>query len=434
MSAIGLIPCPAQTGHLNCYLALARDLRGAGHDVALLGFPGDRPKVEAEGFEFRLLSGRDLPKWPEFERMEWHVPRMLRRLQEYYEALQTQLRGLRYDELSSSRWSCFVGDGSFGLGTRLLRVLGRRYGVLHTTLPSYHTRSTQNPDWPPMQTTWRPARSRLETWRVGAAWWYRRVLRWQRPWLYPVVRRNEVHLARFWSRLLGEVRVPRAVSAAEWTRPPEFTACPVEFEFPGARSETLTYGEPLVHGMRRDVGQLTLPPGNGPLVLMVFGTNDQLSDRGRLLTLERLLTAAGRLPHVRFLLSVASAVRLSKPLPPNVHRVGFVEQTRLLREASVFVTHGGLNSVKEAILARVPMLMLPGRWDAPGNAARVQYHGLGLIAARAAGVVRLQRQLEELIDGASFRPRLAAMAAAFERRGAEAPIVSVLSELAARSV
>ncbi len=57
----------------------------------------------------------------------------------------------------------------------------------------------------------------------------------------------------------------------------------------------------------------------------------------------------------------------------------FVPQQDVLSYAKLFITHGGLGSVKEAYYARVPMLVVPlnTRIDQPGNAARVKAHGLG---------------------------------------------------------
>src|SRR6185503_18859644 len=64
-------------------------------------------------------------------------------------------------------------------------------------------------------------------------------------------------------------------------------------------------------------------------------------------------------------------------LPPNVVVVPRTPQHTLLEKASVFVTHGGLSSVKEAIWFGVPMLVFPLGYDQHGNAARIAFHGLG---------------------------------------------------------
>jgi MGT family glycosyltransferase len=62
----------------------------------------------------------------------------------------------------------------------------------------------------------------------------------------------------------------------------------------------------------------------------------------------------------------------------NVRVEPYVEQWRVLREASVFVTHHGLNSTHEAIFQRTPMLSYPFFGDQPGLAKRCQELGLAI--------------------------------------------------------
>lgn len=74
--------------------------------------------------------------------------------------------------------------------------------------------------------------------------------------------------------------------------------------------------------------------------------------------------------------------------PPNddilkhrkVYIFNRVPQLDLLKYADVFITHGGLNSIKESLLFKVPMLIYPldPRWDNIGNATKVEYFKLGL--------------------------------------------------------
>lgn len=57
----------------------------------------------------------------------------------------------------------------------------------------------------------------------------------------------------------------------------------------------------------------------------------------------------------------------------------FVPQQDVLKYSDLFITHGGLGSVKEAFHAQVPMLVVPinKKIDQPGNAARVKASGYG---------------------------------------------------------
>jgi len=90
------------------------------------------------------------------------------------------------------------------------------------------------------------------------------------------------------------------------------------------------------------------------------------------------------------------------------------------------VTHGGLNTVKEAILSEVPMLVIPGKWDAPGNGARVEFHGIGLLGSRRARVQTLREQLTRLLEAPKFRTNILQMRRAFEQRSQDAPLVNAL--------
>ena len=59
----------------------------------------------------------------------------------------------------------------------------------------------------------------------------------------------------------------------------------------------------------------------------------------------------------------------------------FVPQKLVLQSAQLFCTHGGYNSVREAIRAGVPMLVTPFTLDQPENAVAVTLLGLGAVAA-----------------------------------------------------
>ncbi|MFI6274518.1 macrolide family glycosyltransferase [Streptomyces sp. NPDC050988] len=66
------------------------------------------------------------------------------------------------------------------------------------------------------------------------------------------------------------------------------------------------------------------------------------------------------------------------PLPANVLARRFVPQLEVLTRAALFVTHGGMNSVNEAMHAGVPLLLVPQGADQPMVARRVVELGAGL--------------------------------------------------------
>jgi MGT family glycosyltransferase len=66
------------------------------------------------------------------------------------------------------------------------------------------------------------------------------------------------------------------------------------------------------------------------------------------------------------------------PLPANVLVRRYVPQPEVLDRAALLVTHGGMNSVNEAMYAGVPMLVVPQGADQPMVAHRVVELGAGL--------------------------------------------------------
>jgi UDP:flavonoid glycosyltransferase YjiC (YdhE family) len=83
-------------------------------------------------------------------------------------------------------------------------------------------------------------------------------------------------------------------------------------------------------------------------------------------------------------------VRLG-PLPPHVRVQPILPQVALLPRCALLVCHGGFNSVKEALVEGVPLVILPIAGDQPYCARRCQALGVGRAigpADRNAGVIR----------------------------------------------
>lgn len=66
-----------------------------------------------------------------------------------------------------------------------------------------------------------------------------------------------------------------------------------------------------------------------------------------------------------------------KNVPSNVHIYKSVPQLKVLKMADVFVTHGGMNSVSEALAFGVPMVVIPFVSDQPVNARCIEKLGVG---------------------------------------------------------
>jgi zeaxanthin glucosyltransferase len=157
----------------------------------------------------------------------------------------------------------------------------------------------------------------------------------------------------------------------------------------------------------------------GPLGGAADGARSPSADGEPPLVYVSLGTVAGRRPELlRAILAGLAAqpvrVRLVTwkwldraalgPLPANSEVVEQTDQPAELARAAAFVTHAGVNSVLESLLAGVPMLCAPGAGDQFAGADRVTALGAGLTlgaetpGAIAAGVARL-------LDEPRFRAR-----------------------------
>ena len=69
--------------------------------------------------------------------------------------------------------------------------------------------------------------------------------------------------------------------------------------------------------------------------------------------------------------------RKLKNVPSNVHIYKSVPQIDVLKIADIFVTHGGMNSVSEALVYGTPMVVIPFVSDQPVNARCIEKLGVG---------------------------------------------------------
>jgi MGT family glycosyltransferase len=106
------------------------------------------------------------------------------------------------------------------------------------------------------------------------------------------------------------------------------------------------------------------------------------------------------------------------PLPANVLVRRFVPQPEVLARAALFVTHGGMNSVNEAMYAGVPMLVVPQGADQPMVARRVVELGAGLsIHTQEVAEGTVHALARRLLDDQGFRAAAATLQLAQHQAG-----------------
>ncbi|MNW38548.1 Oleandomycin glycosyltransferase [compost metagenome] len=112
------------------------------------------------------------------------------------------------------------------------------------------------------------------------------------------------------------------------------------------------------------------------------------------------------------IINIGDSEDISKDLdiPEHVYLSNHVPQLQILKKADVVVSHGGYGTIKECIAYAVPMAVFPCIYDQPGNAARVQYHQLGI----KGDIHRIQpseltQMIDSLLNNSIYKERITSL-------------------------
>ena len=240
--------------------------------------------------------------------------------------------------------------------------------------------------------------------------------------------------------VLNPTLVPRSV----YTVPevPVLTLCPKEFDLPDTKSGSRQHHvEAAIDLERRErVFPWDLVDGDRTLIYCSLGTQSHWSLDGvgreskrstRKDFLQTVIKAVAERPDWQLILSMGN--RLSSgdfhPAPSNVLLFDAVPQIEVLKRASLMITHGGLNSVKECILLGVPMVVFPLAVDQFKNADCVSHHRLGLKGSIENVSEGLIRSLIDEVDGNPlFRRGIETMRDIFIRAEGLGPAITIIEE------
>ena len=137
-------------------------------------------------------------------------------------------------------------------------------------------------------------------------------------------------------------------------------------------------------------------------------------------------------PYQVLLSTGGRTMALSEP-PANVRVMPFVPQMEVLMRASVFVTHGGMNSANEGLWRGVPMVVVPQRGDQFLVARRMAELGAGIaVMPNEATPARLREAVGRLMAESSFRERARALGASLVAAGGPARAAEAVLEAVSR--
>ncbi len=362
---------------MNPSFALARKLQARGHEIRYLAIADVEERIRAQGFEVTPIFEGVFPKGA----LAAQEARAAAGRPDGAAAFRARVRGvcdaLRAGELDRAARAARADGLIVSSGTPWVGVAAPKTGLPVIGFSSTLI-SIQDPIVPPFSSPLIPGRSRFFRARTWLAW--RKV--------------SLVHslIGRGWD-ITGDLlalardrgfpfeRIDLRVQTWPRLSLPELIFCPRELDFPRARvPEGAHFVEASIDARRRDGGfpWERLREGK-PLIYCALGTVAPTIRRGPVARfIQVFLDAIASRPDWQAVVSIGRAVPADHfRRPANALLVPDAPQVEVLRRASLFVTHGGFNSVKESVYFGVPMIVLPIFYDQRGNAARVVYHGLG---------------------------------------------------------
>jgi MGT family glycosyltransferase len=119
------------------------------------------------------------------------------------------------------------------------------------------------------------------------------------------------------------------------------------------------------------------------------------------------------------------------PLPDNVLALPYTPQLQLLPRTAVLITHGGANSVMEALAFGVPLLITPICNDQPHNADFIERSGTGIaLDLESVTPGECWQALTALLGPGRYRDRVAVVQASYRNRDGAAEAARLIEGLA----
>jgi zeaxanthin glucosyltransferase len=418
--------CYHAFGHINPCLKIAETLKQDGDDVYFAGVGFFQDYVQQQGFRYYILEaypfGLGLETWVNKVEKRKHVylsalrDRLNDRLAKSRETdLYWMLKGLNPDIILLDAFQAT----DFILLYQHLKQSDIKIVLLHATLS---TKITSN--FPPVNSDAFPE----DTAAVEQAI---RKMRWQQ--FLKTVRKKFLNIGLdekfIIKRRIKKNEIPQKYISHQNNllnfaidNIDEFVLLPKEFDFPNTISEMLRHyigflptetrnGETDVNYDRQVSAIRRMKTDSAiKVVYCSFGTIEVKNKKVILGFLQRLVTITQSENFVIIISLKGQPEDVSKlVVSDKVFVFSSVPQLEVLRYTDVFITHGGINSIKEAIYAEVPMLMYPvhSEYDPRGNAARIVYHSLGLrgnaITDSADDIVK---KIKELATNPSYKKNI----------------------------
>ncbi|HEY1853154.1 MAG TPA: nucleotide disphospho-sugar-binding domain-containing protein [Solirubrobacterales bacterium] len=390
-----LVAAFGDPGHAFPAIALARALRGRGHEVVVETWEERRAAVEGAGLRFAAAEEYRMFPPPEPDSEDG------RHAAEAAQALQPLLDDFRPDVAVSDILTLAPALAAERAGVPLATLIPHLYPVVEPGLPFFSI-GLRRARTPLGRAGWRAGQRALA---VGLEHG-RRDLNQQRQRLgLPPLERFHGGIS---PTLALVATYPQLEYPRRWPAGVEVTG-PMAFEqpFPG----------------------IELPPGDDPLVLVAPSTAHDSENH----LVRTALRALAREP-VR-VVATTNRVRPQRPIevPPNAALVEWLSYSQLMPAAALVVSHGGHGTVARALGAGTPVLISPITGDMGETAMRLDWCGAGLsLPWRLCRPAPLRWAVRQMLTEPSFAARAGEIAAWGREHDGAVRGAELVEELASR--
>jgi rhamnosyltransferase subunit B len=395
-----LVVTLGSAGDLHPFVAVARALAAAGHEVEVMSNGPYEEAVRREGLAFSALcSARDHGRTAEHPDL-WHPMRGFGVLWRHLAVPAIEPVRARVSACLREDPSLRVLASPLAVGARIARAQ-QPFGLCSLYTAPANLRSTRDPmylgAW--RVPSWVPQFARRQLWRL---------LDWRK--LEPMARPAVDGACR-----AAGLPAPVGSLFGDWIHSPDGgvtlfpeTFCGLQRDWP----QNLHSGDFPIFRSRGD-DHLAAPIQRfletGPAPAVIF-PGSAAGAHGKGLLHDALV--ACRALGLRAIALGAAAMDIANEPPEDpefVLRHGHAALDLLLPRASVFVHHGGIGSCAQGLRAQVPQLIRPFAYDQFDNAARIEADGGGRFIPPGAGSrAAFLQALEELAFGSSAIRRHAA--------------------------
>ena len=369
--------------------ALGHELQKRGHCVTVVGIEDAQPKVLAAGLSFQVIGKSDFPKGATqelfaqlgslkgFKASQYTINWLSNEAKMYLRDAPEAIQAVGIEALLVDQATPQGGTIAEYLDIPFVSVCCALILNQEISVPPYITAWNYDASWQGF------LRNRLGYLLLNRIWkplWqvindYRQ--QWNLP-LYP-------NYNAYYSQLA------------------QLSQQPIEFEFPRKELPSVFhFTGPYSNSVSREPASFPYEKLSGqPLIYASMGTV-----QNQLLWIFQIISEACVGLDVQLVIALGREADLASlpELLGNPIVVGYAPQLELLQEASLTITHAGLNTTLESLSNGVPMVAIPITNDQPGVAARIVWTGTGeVIPLNILTTEKLRRAIARVFTQDSYK-------------------------------